>query len=161
MHQGLLQSVAVSSTALDCVWLRSGESSLLVPDTAQMSCRTRPRPSASRQLLWDISGLHMVVYFNIGLLCTEAVWRNHVKHLCIKRLKPTYVNSGFQPHTVVCVTKLWWHTQNAARERWLSMKQKWGRLNCSEWLGRGWPMCGKNVQVPLSILGDETNLPTT
>lgn len=70
-----------------------------------MPHRTRPWPSASGQLAQDGGGLHMVAYFNSRFLCTEVVWGNRVKCLCIKRLKPTYANSGFQPKLPSCLAE--------------------------------------------------------
>lgn len=104
-HRGVLQSVAVSTAVRGHVWLRSGENNLLVCDTAQTPRRTRPRPSASGHLSLDVSGLHMVAYFNSRLPCTEVVWGNRVKCFCIKRLKTTYVNSGFQPKLPSCLAE--------------------------------------------------------
>lgn len=105
MPPEVLQSVAVSSAALGCVWVRKGDSNLLVCDTAQMPCRTRPCLSTSGQLSQAISGLHMVAYSNSRLLCTEVIWGNHVKCLGIKRLKTAYVNYGFQPKLPSCLAE--------------------------------------------------------
>jgi len=100
----MLQSVAVSSAALGCVWLSSGENNLLVQDTAQMLRGARPWPSTSGQLSRG-GGLHMVAYFNSRLLCVEDVRGNYEKCLCIRRLKSTYVNSGFQPTLPSCLAE--------------------------------------------------------
>lgn len=86
--------------------------------------RAGPRLCTAGSGFW---GLH--VDFNSRPLCPEVTQGNHVKGLCIKRLKTTYVNSGLQPKLPSCLAETGsWQTKKRAHtiEMSLSGERKKG-----------------------------------